>query len=125
MSARGFTIVELLVVVIVIGVLASIAIPKFSNQKEKSYMAQMKSDLRNLATAEEAYFYDSTTYTSVLADLKNFNGSQSVTITIPEATGKGWSAEAAHTQSTKKCYVFSGLAAPLGLATTEGKIVCG
>ncbi len=124
-SARGFTIVELLVVVVVIGVLASIAIPKFANQKEKAMLAQMKSDLRNLATAQEAYFYDSTTYTTVVADLGNFTPSQSVTITIPEATGKGWSAEAAHSVTTKKCYLFSGGAAPLGVATTEGKVACG
>ncbi|MGH7644331.1 MAG: prepilin-type N-terminal cleavage/methylation domain-containing protein, partial [Gemmatimonadales bacterium] len=80
-AARGFTLVELLVVVVVIGVLASIAIPKFSTHKEKSYVAQMKSDLRNLATAEEAYFYDSTAYTANLAALGYFNPSQSVTIT--------------------------------------------
>lgn len=123
--ARGFTLVELLVVVVVIGVLASIAIPKFANQKEKAMLAQMKSDLRNLATAEEAFFYDSTTYTTSLAALNNFTPSQSVTITIPEATGKGWSAETAHSTSTKKCYLFSGIATPLGLATTEGKITCG
>ena len=123
--ARGFTLVELLVVVVVIGVLASIAIPKFANQKEKAMLAQMKSDLRNLATAEEAFFYDSTTYTTSLAALNNFTPSQSVTIAIPEATGKGWSAEAAHNVSSKKCYLFSGIATPPGLATTEGKIACG
>ena len=125
MSARGFTLAELMVVVVVIGVLALIAIPKFASNKEKSFVAQMKSDLRNLATAEEAYFYDSTSYTSNLAALTNFTSSQSVTLTIPEATGKGWSAEAAHNVSTKKCYIFSGGAAPLGLATVEGQIVCG
>ena len=124
-SARGFTLVELLVVVVVIGVLASIAIPKFANNKEKSYVAQMKSDLRNLATAEEAYFYDSTTYTASLAALNNFTASQSVTLTIPEATGKGWSAETKHSSTAKKCYIFSGIATPLGLATVEGKITCG
>jgi len=34
--------------------LAAIAIPKFANTKEKAYLASMKSDLRNLVTAEEA-----------------------------------------------------------------------
>jgi len=124
-SVRGFTLAELLVVVVIIGVLALIAIPKFATNKDKSFVAQMKSDLRNLATAEEAYFYDSTAYTSSLAALNNFTSSQSVTLTIPEATGKGWSAEAVHSVSTKKCYIFSGIATPLGLATVEGKIVCG
>src|SRR3989449_9546336 len=60
MSRNGFTLIELLIVVVIIGLLATIAIPKFSNTKEKAYVASMKSDLRNLATAEEAFFYDST-----------------------------------------------------------------
>ena len=38
---------------------AAIAIPKFANTKEKAYLASMKSDLRNLITAEEEYFADS------------------------------------------------------------------
>ena len=53
-KAKGFTLIELLIVVAIIGILAAIAIPKFVNTKEKTYVAQMKSDLRNLATAEEA-----------------------------------------------------------------------
>src|SRR5947199_6768068 len=63
MSRRGFTLIELLIVVVIIGLLAAIAIPKFSNTKEKAYIAAMKSDLRNLVTAEEAYFADSMAYT--------------------------------------------------------------
>src|SRR5206468_8231154 len=56
MNRKGFTLIELLIVVVIIGILAAIAIPKFANTKEKAYLASMKSDLRNLITAEEAYF---------------------------------------------------------------------
>src|SRR6266850_5523367 len=62
MNRKGFTLIELLIVVVIIGILAAIAIPKFANTKEKAYLASMKSDLRNLVTAEEAYFSDYTTY---------------------------------------------------------------
>src|SRR5579872_988748 len=66
MNRKGFTLIELLIVVVIIGILAAIAIPKFANTKEKAYLATMKSDLRNLVTAEEAYFSDNTAYTSAM-----------------------------------------------------------
>src|SRR5437773_8128161 len=53
MNRKGFTLIELLIVVVIIGILAAIAIPKFANTKAKAYIASMKSDLRNLVTAEE------------------------------------------------------------------------
>ena len=66
MNRKGFTLIELLIVVVIIGILAAIAIPKFANTKEKAYVAAEKSDLRNLVTAEEAYFADHTTYTTTI-----------------------------------------------------------
>src|SRR5690348_11487584 len=59
---KGFTLIELLIVVVIIGILAAIAIPKFANTKTKAYQTAMKSDLRNLVTAEEAFFSDSGHY---------------------------------------------------------------
>lgn len=124
MKARGFTLIELLIVVVIIGLLAAIAIPKFVNTKQKAYIAQMKSDLRNLATAEEAFFYDSANYTASLPALNNFRASSGVTLNVLEATLMGWSAEALHGQTSRQCYLFSGTAAPIGNATVEGKITC-
>ena len=57
-NQKGFTLIELLIVVVIIGILAAIAIPKFANTKEKAFVASMKSDLRNLITAQEAYYSD-------------------------------------------------------------------
>ena len=123
-SRRGFTLIELLIVVVIIGILASIAIPKFANTKEKAYLASMKSDLRNLATAEEAYIFDSLTYTTSLAMLNNFQPSAGVTIVVNTATGGGWAATASHNVSIKRCYMFYGSAGPIGTATQEGKVSC-
>ena len=57
-NRKGFTLIELLIVVVIIGILAAIAIPKFANTKEKAVVASMKSDLRNLVTAQEGFFAD-------------------------------------------------------------------
>ena len=124
MKSRGFTLIELLIVVVIIGILASMAIPKFAITKQKAYVAQMKSDLKNLATAEEAFFYDSTFYTSSLAALNNFNSSTGVTLTIVTASPGGWSARAVHAQTPRQCVLFQGNAPALAPATIEGRITC-
>ncbi len=61
-SESGFTLIELLVVVAIIGILAAIAIPQFAAYRKRGYEAQVKSDLRNAATAQEAYFANTFTY---------------------------------------------------------------
>jgi type IV pilus assembly protein PilA len=61
-NEKGFTLIELLVVVAIIGILAAIAIPQFSAYRARGFDSRAKSDLRNLATAEEAYFADHEVY---------------------------------------------------------------
>jgi type IV pilus assembly protein PilA len=55
---QGFTLVELLVVILIIGILAGIAIPAFLGQRQKAYDSQAKSNLRTAQTAEETYATD-------------------------------------------------------------------
>jgi prepilin-type N-terminal cleavage/methylation domain-containing protein len=120
----GFTLIELLIVVVIIGILAAIAIPKFQNTKGKANFAAMRSDLHNLATAQEAYFYSNRSYTTHLDSLA-FNTSHGVAVTINEGTGSGWSATATHPDSyPHMCVVFVGSAAPVDPATSDGVVAC-
>jgi prepilin-type N-terminal cleavage/methylation domain-containing protein len=123
MNRKGFTLIELLIVVVIIGILAAIAIPKFANTKEKAYIASMKSDLRNLVTAEEAYFSDNTTYATATGSL-SYNGSAGVTVTISGASGTGWGATASHNGTTVTCAIFAGGWTPIAPAVDEGSPAC-
>src|SRR4051812_37318154 len=95
---KGFTLIELLIVVVIIGILAAIAIPKFANTKSKAYVTAMKSDLRNLVTAEEAFFSDSSKYTGTVTDLKFQSSTGVATPTIVPGQGF-WTATVSHTQT--------------------------
>lgn len=53
---KGFTLVELMIVVAIIGILAAIAIPQFSKYRQRSYNSAALSDVRNLRTDLEGYF---------------------------------------------------------------------
>ena len=121
-NTKGFTLIELLIVVVIIGILAAIAIPKFANTKEKAYIAAMKSDLRNLVTAEESYFSDYVTYSTSLGT--NYSTSAGVTVVITSAAGTGWAATASHNATTKTCGIYVGSAAAPVAGANEGEPKC-
>ena len=121
---KGFTLIELLIVVVIIGILAAIAIPKFANTKEKAYIAAMKSDLRNLVTAEEAFFSDSVKYTSDPTQL-NFRPSTGVW-TPSIVVGAGfWTAGTTHTQvANKSCQIAVNTSNTLVATAGDGEPAC-
>ena len=123
-SQAGFTLIELMIVVLVIGILAAIAIPKFQTSKGKAYASTLKADLRNLATAQEAYFYENSVYSPTTTALQ-MSVSPAVTVTISVATASGWSASATHQAANPlMCAIFIGSVPALTPATTEGVVGC-
>lgn len=121
---RGFTLIELLIVVVIIGILAAVAVPKFTSTKGRAYAASLKGDLRNLASAQESYFFQFATYTTDTVAL-NFHTSNGTQLTIIGATSGGWSAITTHPLSYPlTCAMFSGIIAPPAPATDEGVVAC-
>ena len=68
-NKKGFTLIELMIVIAIIGILAAIAIPQFSVYRTRSYNASANADLRNACTTQEAYFVNKSKYTSLIGDL--------------------------------------------------------
>ncbi len=118
-NTKGFTLIELLIVVVIIGILAAIAIPKFAATKERAYVASMKTDLRNIVTAEEGYAgnnggaylapSDSTKIATLGAQLSTGNSmSAGTAVAAAGAQAPGWNATIQSTNTGKKCYIFVG-----------------
>jgi len=124
-SRAGFTLIELLIVVVIIGILAAIAIPKFANTKSKAYIAAMKSDLRNLVTAEEAYFADSAKYASDTTNGMKFKPSTGVSMPVISVNGGTWVATNTHTQlGTFQCGIAINTTNPVLSAAGDGEPTC-
>ena len=143
-NRKGFTLIELLIVVVIIGILAAIAIPKFANTKEKAILASMKSDLRNLVTAQEGFFSDNQTYSVTLGAAQvnaatpggacdgevafQPSSGNAVVVDPADCTAAGWSATVTNTAikgaiATCGIYVGSGTA-PNAAVVTEGAPAC-
>lgn len=128
-STNGFTLIELLIVIVIIGILAAIAVPKFSKTKSKGYVATLKSDIRNLQTAQESYFGDNSVYASMaqLTADNRYAPSAGVNIVIAAVTTTGYSITGNHPGLTDytACGAFVGTAAPPNAAcTVAGEVAC-
>ena len=127
-NERGFTLIELLIVVVIVGILTAIAIPKFYNTKDRAVLTQMKSDLRNMITAQEAYaadhnqqYYNGPVPNAMLV----YGSTYGVQVTLSNVTITGWAATATHPSVSRTCAIFVGPAAgPIGPATVEGRVAC-
>jgi type IV pilus assembly protein PilA len=139
-NRKGFTLIELLIVVVIIGILAAIAIPKFANTKEKAVLAGMKSDLRNLVTAQEGFFSDNQTYSTTLGAAQAntagpacggtvaFQPSTGNAIVVGACDAAGWNATVTNTSlkgAIQTCGIYvGGAAAPNAAVKTEGAPAC-
>jgi prepilin-type N-terminal cleavage/methylation domain-containing protein len=138
MNRKGFTLIELLIVVVIIGILAAIAIPKFANTKEKAIVSSMKSDLRNLVTAQEAFFSDNNDYAGTNgatqtngtggAGVVAFTPSTGNVLALTRVSASGWKATMTNPAVTgvpSTCGVYIGTGnSPNAAVTQEGSPAC-
>src|SRR5215212_1653704 len=79
---HGFTLLELLVVVSIIGILASIAIPQYAAYRARGFDSIVESQVRNFATGEEAYYISNGSYVADASELTSMSLNEDVLITI-------------------------------------------
>ena len=98
---KGFTLIELMIVIAIIGILAAIAIPQFAAYRTRSYNSAAQSDLKNAATAQEAYYIDYNTYANAVSKLTGTSGgfyqTADVVLNVVTANINGYVMTANHT----------------------------
>jgi prepilin-type N-terminal cleavage/methylation domain-containing protein len=123
MDRRGVTLVELLITMALMGLLAAI-VTKVVTKKAVAAQAVLKSDLRNMAVAQEAYFADHLAYAETIDELE-FRASHSVNF-IVRADATGWAARSSHELNPEyRCALHIGRSVePYSPSVEEGKINC-
>jgi prepilin-type N-terminal cleavage/methylation domain-containing protein len=122
----GLTLIEALIVLVVLGILAAIVIPRYASVRDRAYVATVAADLRHLAGRQEVHMAHSYAY-STDVDSLDFVPTEAVEITINEASDQGWSATGQHAAITqRRCGLYVGNADPAGggPASQPGAIAC-
>lgn len=107
---KGLTLIELLIVLVVLGILAGIAVAKFTSFKEEAYVASMKADLRNLAIYQMNYQMDTQgSFFSGNGVAQGFVATPGVTVNSIFVAGPPptWSATAIHAQTPRTCQIIT------------------
>lgn len=104
--SKGFTLIEVMIVVVIIGILASIAYPSYQEYVRRTNRAEGQAFLQDLAARQERYFSQNNSYTTDPSKLGSGTGSETgrytVTITAPAGSG-GYLLTAAPSFSDTKC----------------------
>ena len=105
----GFTLVEILIIIAIIGLLAVIAIPQFISYRGRAIDAQLKSDLRNAAVAVESYFTKRSVYPASIAEIQafGFQATGGVNLTLTLVSPNAYTITAAKPGGTQPSFTFT------------------
>jgi type IV pilus assembly protein PilA len=95
-NEKGFTLIELMIVVAILGVLAGLAVGQFISYRTRSYNTMAESDLRNAASAQEAYYAVHEIYSTNVGNLPGFSLSQSVHLDVNGTSSTAYTMAAYH-----------------------------
>jgi len=111
-NTKGFTLIELILVMVIIAGLAAISIPHYYEYKTKAYDAEAISGLKSAAIAQEGYFTASAAYTMDPSQLEYYGArySHSIIITIVSADEDSYVMEGSHIDSPNSYIVSKGTA---------------
>jgi type IV pilus assembly protein PilA len=106
--SSGFTLLELIVVVAVLGILVAIAIQQFVIFRSRAVDAAMRSDLKNAALAMESYYGEFLEYPATVnaIQLVGFRKSTGITLTITVPTTSTFTLNAAMPNGTQPSFTF-------------------
>jgi type IV pilus assembly protein PilA len=101
-NEKGFTLIELMIVIAIIGILAAIAIPNFVSYRQRSYNSAAQSDLKNATTAQEAYYVDWGIYADTATKLGDGGWVNTSKVTFGlVGTQAGYTMSAMHTSGSE------------------------
>lgn len=95
-TREGFTLVELLITIVIVGILAMIAVSQFWSAKDRGFETTMQSDLKTFAVQQENYYSSHNMYASSPESMALYSTSPGVQLTITYAAADGWAARTTH-----------------------------